>query len=271
MRKFRYKVKDESGKELSGSIEVNDEVSAVRLLRGRKYFIVSIKAEQEGELTQIMSRFAKVKSEDLVNFTRQLSTMIAAGLPLTESLSILKSQSSPAMVKVVAKIEQEVQSGSTLADAMEISSNVFPKVYIALVRAGEAAGVLDEVLKRLANNLEKQRDFSNKTKGALIYPAIVVVGMIVVGIIMMIFVIPKLTAMYQDFGAELPLPTKILIGVSDFMVKFWYILFILTGAGLYFFAKWARTDVGSLLVEEFLYKLPTNETGPFGHCLRHFS
>jgi type IV pilus assembly protein PilC len=160
------------------------------------------------------------------------------------------------MSKVVAQVQQEVQAGSSLADAMEVSSTVFPKVYIALVRAGESAGVLDEILKRLAANLEKQREFRNKTKGAMIYPLIVIVGMIAVGGIMMIFVVPKLTDMYKDFGADLPLPTKILIGTSDFMVKYWYIAATVVGFGLYVFSKWSKTEVGSQLIEEFTFKLP---------------
>jgi type IV pilus assembly protein PilC len=256
MKQFRYKVRDEAGKAVSGELEATDEASAVRLLRNRRYFIVEVSESQENELSGLMNRFKRVSTDDLVNFTRQLSTMIAAGLPLNEALAILKVQSSQAMSLIVGSIEAEVQGGSSLADAMEVSSNVFPRVYIALVRAGESAGVLDEVLQRLANNLEKQREFRNKTKGALIYPAIVIVGMIVVGAIMMIFVVPKLTEMYADFGAELPLPTQILIWVSNFMVSFWWLLAIVTGIVVWVAAKWSRTDAGGQVIEEFIFKLP---------------
>lgn len=256
MKKYRYQVKDENGKSLLGEVEASDEESAVRLLRGRRYFIVDVYEHKESEFAGITERFTRVKTEDLVNFTRQLSTMIAAGLPLNDALNILKAQTSSAMSKVVNRVVEEVQGGSSLADAMEVSSTVFPKVYIALVRAGESAGVLDDVLKRLASNLEKQREFNNKTKGALVYPVIVIVGMIAVASIMMIFVVPKLTEMYQDFGAELPLPTKILIGLSDFMVNFWYILVIIVGIVFYFFSKWSKTEAGGQMIEDFLFKLP---------------
>lgn len=256
MKKFKYKIKDDKGKLASGSVEANDLSSALRILRGRNYFIIKLDEIKESELDLLMARFQSVKSEDLVNFTRQLSTMISAGLPLTEALDILKNQSPPAFARVISRVEQEVQAGSTLAEAMEVSSNVFPRVYTALVRAGESAGVLDTILKRLATNLEKQREFRNKTKGALVYPAIVIVGMLVVATIMMIFVVPKLTDMYKDFGADLPLPTQILISTSDFATKYWYIVATLLGVFGYFFSRWAKTDVGGIAVEKFIFKAP---------------
>lgn len=256
MKKFKYQVRDDKNKTLKGSVEANDLGSAMRVLRSRNYFIVKLDEVKESELDLIMLRFQKVKVDDLVNFTRQLSTMISAGLPLTQAMDILKNQTSPAMSRVIARVEQDVQAGTTLADAMDTQQDVFPRVYTALVRAGESAGVLDEILKRLATNLEKQRDFRNKTRGAMVYPAIVVIGMLAVSAIMMIFVVPKLTEMYKDFGADLPLPTQILMSTSDFAVKYWYMVAVVLGALGYFVGKWAKTDIGAIAVENFLFKLP---------------
>ncbi|MCA9368872.1 type II secretion system F family protein, partial [Candidatus Woesebacteria bacterium] len=132
----------------------------------------------------------------------------------------------------------------------------FSKVYIQLVRAGEAGGVLDEVLNRLAENMEKQKEFRAKTKGAMIYPIIVTIAMVVVGFIMMIFVIPKLTEMYKDFGAQLPLPTLVLIGISDFMVNFWYIVLGGMAAAFAVFSRWKKTPVGHLQWDSFVLKVP---------------
>jgi type IV pilus assembly protein PilC len=129
-------------------------------------------------------------------------------------------QAGSTLKAVIDKVLTEVEGGSTLAEAMEISGGGFSSVYLAMVRAGESAGVLDQVLKKLADALDKQREFRSKTKGAMVYPIIVSVGMVVIVAIMMIFVVPKLTAMYKDFGAELPLPTRILMGISNFVVKF---------------------------------------------------
>ena len=256
-KQFRYRAKDEEGKTVEGLTEANDLDHASRLLRGKGYLIVRIGEEKGSGLRELMQRFEKAKMDDVVNFTRQFSTMISAGLPLTEGLSILRVQSSPVMGRVVAKILDGVGGGAPLARAMEeAGKDVFSDVYIALVRAGEAAGVLDKVLKRLADTLEKQRDFRSKTRGAMVYPAIIIVGMIAVAMIMMIFVVPRMTEMYRDFGAELPLSTRILIGTSELMVKFWYLLLLGFGLLGYVFGKWSRTDVGGVMIEETLTKMP---------------
>lgn len=256
-KQFSYRVKNEEGKTLDGVLEASSLDHASKLLRGRGYLIIKVEEEKESEIKEIMRRFERVKVDDVVNFTRQLSTMVSAGLPLTESLSILRVQSPPAMSRVVSKVLEEVEGGKTLAIAMEEAGDgVFDDIYIALVKAGEAAGVLDDVLKRLAETMEKQRDFRSKTKGAMVYPMIIIIGMVIVSVIMMIFVVPRMTEMYKDFGAELPLPTRILIGASDFAVKFWYLLFLIFGAVGYVFLKWSRTDVGSVMIEETLMKMP---------------
>lgn len=244
------------GRLTNGSLEGSSQKQALEVLREKKIVVIDIGEEKEDEFAKLTKRFNKVKTEDLVNFTRQLSTMISAGLPLTEALAILQSQSSPAMAVVVGKVMVAVQEGATLSEAMKKSGDTFPAVYLALVKAGEAAGVLDTILNRLATSLEKQRDFRNKTKGALIYPIIVIVGMILVGVIMMIFVVPKMTELYQDFGATLPLPTQILIFVSNFMVNFWYILLLMVVGIGYFGLKWSKTEAGGRIIEETMFKLP---------------
>lgn len=256
-KQFGYRVKNEEGKTLDGVLEASSLDHASKLLRGRGYLIIKVEEEKESEIKEIMRRFERVKVDDVVNFTRQLSTMVSAGLPLTESLSILRVQSPPAMSRVVSKVLEEVEGGKTLAIAMEEAGDgVFDDIYIALVKAGEAAGVLDEVLKRLAETMEKQRDFRSKTKGAMVYPMIIIIGMVIVAVIMMIFVVPRMTEMYKDFGTELPLPTQILIGASDFAVKFWYLLLLIFGAIGYVFLKWSKTEVGSVMIEETLMKMP---------------
>ena len=256
-KQFSYRVKNEEGKTLEGVLEASSLDHASKLLRGRGYLIIKVDEEKESEIKELMRRFERVKVDDVVNFTRQLSTMVSAGLPLTESLSILRVQSPPAMSRVVSKVLEEVEGGKTLAIAMEEAGDeVFDDIYIALVKAGEAAGELDEVLKRLAETMEKQRDFRSKTKGAMVYPMIIIIGMVIVAVIMMIFVVPRMTEMYKDFGAELPLPTQILIWASDFAVKFWYLLLLIFGAIGYVFLKWSKTDVGSVMIEETLMKMP---------------
>jgi type IV pilus assembly protein PilC len=256
MKSFRYKVRDQNGNPSSGVMEAMDEKQIVSILRGKGMLITSLSEEDQLGLESVFGRFSKPKQDEITNFTRQLATMVGAGLPLVSALRILKTQSSQSLMEVIEKVLSEVEGGTTLADALELSGGGFSSVYLAMVRAGESAGVLDQVLRKLADALDKQREFKSKTKGAMVYPMIIIVGIVVISAIMMIFVVPKLTAMYKDFGAELPTPTKILMGLSDFVVKFWFIIFIAAGLAYSFFANWAKTEVGSLVVEQLTFKIP---------------
>ncbi len=257
MERFVYKAKTKEGKTREGKVEARDMVTAVGVLRERGLVVVTIHPLNElGGLSGMVKNFQNVKFDDVVAFTRQLSTMVGSGLSLTESFGVLEVQSKPALARVVGDVLRDVQGGSTVGDALEKHSEVFSSVYVSLVRAGEASGALDEVLSRLAENLEKQKEFRSKVKGALIYPAIVFVGMIIVAAIMMIFVVPKLAEMYEDFDAELPVMTRMLIGISDVFSSFWYvvlILLVLVGIG---FRSWTQTQSGKVMLDEMLLKLP---------------
>jgi len=256
MKSFRYKVRSSKGESSTGVLEAADEKQAASILRGKGFLVTSLSAVEELDIESMLSFLSKPKADDIANFTRQLSTMIASGLPLVEALRLLRDQSNPPFKQVVEKILTEVEGGSSLADAMAISGDAFSSVYIALVRAGETAGVLDNVLRKLADNLEKQREFRSKTRGAMVYPAIVLIGMVVIVILMMVLVVPKLTAMYKDFGAELPGPTKILISTSGFFVRFWYLMVFLAVGGSILFRNWVKTEVGGLIFEQILFKIP---------------
>lgn len=255
MRKFDYKAKDEKGKTVTGVVEARNEEQAVKLLRARKLLVVALRP-QRGTLFPQIRAIRRVSLDDKVNFTRQLSTMITAGLPLTEALSILEVQARPAMSSVVAEILTTVQGGGSLAGAMEKHPQVFDQVYISLVRAGEAAGILDDVLNRLAQNLEKQRDFQGKVRGAMIYPAIIITGMIIVGLIMIIFVIPRLTVLYEEFEAELPMVTKLLLGVSKFLSSYWWLGFGLLAGGLYLLRLLSHYPEFKKKYDEFYFRIP---------------
>jgi type IV pilus assembly protein PilC len=160
------------------------------------------------------------------------------------------------MQKIVGQILADVEEGESLSSSMKKYPEAFSKTYIALIKSGEVGGVLDEVLVRLADNLEKQQEFKGKVKGALIYPAIVIAGMFIVALVMLIFVIPQLTSLYDQFDAELPLVTKILIGVSDFMQFFWPFLILLIGGGFYGYNAYRQTENGRRKTDELLFKIP---------------
>ena len=253
---FNYKAKNEHGETVKGKVEAQNAAQAASVLRARNLLVIQVVASNEASPLSLQVLFGGVKQDDVVNMTRQLSTMITAGLPLTQGLSILEQQSKPALSKLLGELKTAIEGGSTFADALSKHEKVFSRVYIQLVRAGEAGGVLDEVLQRLAENMEKDKEFRSKTKGALIYPIIVVIAMFVVALVMMIFVIPKLTEMYTDFGADLPLATQILIDVSTIVSRFWWILGLMAAGGYSLFVSWGKTHPGRVAIDTFVLKIP---------------
>lgn len=254
---FAYTARDEKNERVKGKVEARDERHAAQVLREKNLFVITLKAETTGSAISFLETMTnKVKRDDVVSFTQQLATMLNAGLPLTEGLELLKIQSKPALAKVISDVEREVQGGASLGDAMGKFPQAFSSVYVALVKTGEASGKLDTVLTRLAENEEKQRQFRSKTKGALIYPAIVVAAMGIVITILMVFVIPQMTQMYQSFGAELPFITQVLIAISDFFRATWlFVLVAIVGGGIFLW-QWGKTPQGRLKIDQFLLKIP---------------
>lgn len=267
MRRFSYKAKDPKSKTVSGVIEARDEKMAVATLRQKGLVTFRLIPIQENIISASLGKvFNRVSLTDLVNFTRQLSTMVTAGLTIDDALVILRDQSSSAFSVIIDDILNSVEGGSSFAQALEKHPKQFSKVYVSLIKAGETAGVLDQVLLRLADNLEKQREFSGKVKGAMIYPVIVVVGMILVAIVMMVMVIPKLMELYKDFNAQLPTPTRILMNVSDFMVTYWWMGLILLFLGTYSFLMFRKTPFGRRYVDSMILKIPV-----FGNVIKQIA
>lgn len=256
MKRFKYKAKDKDGRDYEGEVEAANEAAAIKLLRQRNLFVISLGPVRSLPFASLLKFRNKIGSGEITNFTRQLATMVNAGLPITESLLILRTQASGKMSKTVAQILADVEEGQSLSSAMERHRGVFSKTYIALIKSGETGGVLDEVLMRLSDNLEKQEEFRGKVKGALIYPAIIVIGMVAVGLVMVIFVIPKMTSLYEQFDAELPITTRILIGISDFMIKFWPLVVLGVGGLIWGFKVYRNTPAGKLRTDELFLKIP---------------
>lgn len=256
MAQFVYQARDSSGRRLSGKVEAKSAEAAASILHEKQLFIISIREKSETLLNEIMASLQKVSQNDIVNFTRQLATMINAGLPLLKAFAILENQGKPAMRKVVRTLTREIEGGSNFGDALTKQDQIFDTVYISLVQAGEAAGALDTILLRLADTMDKQKEFRSKTKGALIYPAIVLVAMLVVSVVMMVFVIPQMTALYEDFDADLPLATQLLMNLSDFMVQRWYILLGMTIAAIFGFLRWKSTEKGRQQYDRLRLKIP---------------
>lgn len=254
---FTYQTRDLQGVDHKGTIETGDARGAARILGRRGLIVISIKQQsRQGE--KFFAKFLeKVSFNDLVVATRQLATMIESGLVLLEAIDILAEQQANKKFKsVLEEISRDLKSGLELATALAKHPQVFPAIYISLVRSGEQSGKLDVVLQQLATTLEKDREFRNKIRGAMIYPALVVGMMVVVVVVMMVFVIPRLTSLYSQSNIQLPLPTRILIGTSSLFVNFWWLLLILLIVATVAFRRWIKTPEGRYLFDAFLLKMP---------------
>jgi type IV pilus assembly protein PilC len=252
---FNYKARNGAGMTESGKVEANTVDSAANMLRERNLFIISIAQNRNFNLL-VPKVGTGVAFGEVVIFTRQFATMIEAGLSLTQALHLLASQSKVSLAQVLQKVVEDIEGGSGLSDALGRYPKVFDGTYVQLVKAGEASGALDEVLMRLADNMEEQNELQGKIVGAMIYPAVVVVVMIAVFIVMMVMVIPQLTAVFDEMGAELPVATKLLMALSDFMIHFWYILIAGVFGLVCLFRLWLKPVKNQILWDRFLLWLP---------------
>lgn len=241
-----------------GEIDAPDRDSAVKSLRDRGLVVYSLTPVKEGFDVMSLLRRGKVPLTEKVKFTEQLSSMISAGLPLTKALEILATQSkSGPMADTTQMILNEVEGGSPLAKAMENrGENVFSKSYINLIKAGEASGKLDEVLLRLADTLEKDRQFRGKVTGALIYPAIVLSAMAIVFTLIVVFLIPQMTQIYDSFETELPFTTRALIAISDFIINFWWLVIILIIGSITGLRVLLSTPAGQYYAAKISFRMP---------------
>ena len=256
---FKYTGKDSSGNSKSGEIEAANQAAATAMLRQQKISPSSV-TEKKGdglsmEIT-IPGLEAKPDKKDLTIFTRQFATMIDAGLPLVQCLDILASQQEKKTFKVIiTKIKEDVESGSTFADALSKHPKLFDSLYVNLVAAGEIGGILDTILNRLAAYIEKAESLKRKVKGAMVYPSTIIGVAIAVTALLLVFVVPMFKEMFESAGVPLPLPTQI-INISE-MIKS-YIVFGVIGiiVGIVAFIYFYRTPAGRRIVDEILLKLP---------------
>lgn len=254
--KLLYKAVNDRGKIVKGLVEAKDEQEASAFLRRQDLVPITIKTfNPNSSLTSLLNR--RSASKDLVFFTRQLSSMLSSGLTLMQSLTILRNQvQNPAMAEVVQGLIANIEEGKSLSDSIKKYPKVFYPIYVSLIQAAETAGLLDKILLRLADNLEKQDKLKGTIKSALMYPIIVIIMMIAVMTIMMIFVIPTLTELYKSFNVALPLPTKIIIAMSDITTNYWYfVIGTIVPLALYF-SKWKKTLRGKKVIDAMILKIP---------------
>lgn len=260
MPKYRYKAKDWMGKMVKGELELGTEKSVIESLRASGLIPLEVEIKSENMMAEVWRKISgRISGKMISNFTRQLATMMTAGLPMTDALALLKNQQEDgsSLYIILEKILADVRGGMSLGTSMEKYVSIFGEAYVASVSAGEEAGVLEEILSKLATNLENENEFQGKVKGAMIYPTIVIVGMLVVMVIMMIFVIPKLTSLYADFGtAKMPAITQGLMTVSNWMAKLWFLFPILFLSPTIILKIGAKNPVFNLKKDKFFLRLP---------------
>jgi type IV pilus assembly protein PilC len=244
------------GAVVSGEIEANDRPTAVTQLRARGVVATSVQ-ERTIKPTGVKKIGGKVKDKHLAIYTRQFSTMVDAGLPIAQCLTILAEQSESKVLRdVTGKIAREVEGGATLAESFRKFPKVFNDLFTNMLQVGESGGVLDVVLQRLSGYIEKAAKLKSKVKGAMVYPITIISVAVLVIVFMMIFVIPTFAKMFQGMGADLPLPTKIVMFLSDFTQKY-ILLMVGVGAGVvYAIKRYYNTEQGSTIIDTFLLKVP---------------
>ncbi len=227
---YEYTAVDLKNKRIKGVVDAATAREVKTILKEKKLLIISIKAREKSSLFAYFNKKKKARLNfvSLVNFTRQMGIMINAGLSIVDSLNILSSQAKNLDEKtVISKLEEYIKGGTSLSEAMKNFQSSFPPYYISLIKAGESSGKLDDVFLRLAENLEKAREFRGKVTSSLIYPIVIIVGILAVAFIMITFVLPRLLELYKNFNVDLPVSTKVIIAVSSFFSKFWPL--IITG------------------------------------------
>jgi len=222
---FRYKARNNQDETVEGVVQAAAAEVAAELLADENLTILSLEEEKVNFIRRSLKVFNHIKIKDLVVFSRQLSVVVSATIPLVQGLRILVNQTENQFLKtIISEVADDVEGGAKLSAALSRHPEAFSDFYISIIRSGETSGKLDEVLNYLADQQEKDYDMISKIRGAMIYPVFILVGLVVVAALMMIVVIPELTSVLSETGTELPLSTKILIGTSDFLSSFWWLI-----------------------------------------------
>lgn len=259
MAEFLYTAKDDKGSIVKGSIESPSRDMAVQTLIKRNLTPQTVKpSKKTGASMEIkLPGGNKVKAKSIVVFTRQFSTMVSAGVPMLRALTTLQEQTdSKGLKEALKKIITDVEGGSTLSDALQKHPKIFSNVYVNMVRAGEAGGILDQIMNRLATQVEKDSEIKGKFKSAMIYP--VVVSLVAVGAVgfLMVAVVPKLAGILEEAGGDLPIQTKLILGISKLLTNQWYIIIGVAVAAIFAFRKFTSNPAGKYKYHKLLLKIP---------------
>jgi type IV pilus assembly protein PilC len=251
---WTYSARSVGGEIRRAEVDLPSKDHVIAYLRKQKLIPMSVR-EKPKDIS--LAKRKRVKARDLVIFTRQFSTMINAGLPLVQALDILARQTENVMLKkAVGDVVYDVEAGNTLADALKQHPKIFTALYTNMVSAGESGGLLDTILMRLAHFLEKSEQLQRKVKGAMIYPGVVLSVALLAIAILLLFVIPVFETVFASFNQTLPLPTRIVIGLSNLLESYWWVILIAMGIGGFLFKRWIGTRNGRLQFDRILLRLP---------------
>ncbi len=257
MATFTYKARTRQGEVLQDQVEGTDTMTVAASLRQQGLLVIDVK-EQGAAQKDILAPFKRVKLGDTVVFTRQFATMINAGLPIVRALYVLSEQTeNPKLKDVIELVRKDVEAGLALSEALEKHPSVFDRLYVEMVRAGEIGGILDGVLLRVADQLEKDQELRRKVKSAMTYPTIVLILAGLAASFMLIFIVPVFARMFEDLGGTLPLPTRIAMALSDILTSvFGILLYAALGVGVFVFLRWKKTEQGRKVWGRVVLKIP---------------
>jgi len=255
---FEYQARSRTGKKINGTITADDPSVVASQLKEQGYFVTAVNKKMEKkDIGEYLSFGKKVKIKDLAVFSQQFAVLINSGIPLVDAITLLQSQTSNKKLKeVLAKVQEDVETGSSLSEAFKNHPDVFPDLYYQLIKAGEAGGVLDHVLSNLASHYEKQDELNGKVKSALYYPVTILCITVLAVVFLVMFIVPTFVEMFSGLGAELPLPTRMLLGASGFLQSYWWVLLGIIVLVAYGVKKYNDTTTGRYRMDTFKLKLP---------------
>src|SRR3979409_1636641 len=250
MATFTYTARAFNGDLRTATIDASSRDDVIAQLRKQRLSVVKIDQDASKKIGK-----GSIKTRDVVIFTRQFSTSINSGLPLVQALTILAEQTdNKVLAEVTKKVVFDVESGNTVADALSKHPRAFTNLYVNMVAAGEAGGILDTILLRLATFLEKNDALVRKVKGAMIYPAVIMSVAAIAIVVLLIFVIPVFENMFASAGQALPLPTRIVIGMSKFLTSYWYVCIAATWGSIFMVKRYYATNDGKLVIDRLMLK-----------------
>ena len=254
---YLWEAETRKGEKRKGEIEAANEAALRGILRRQGLASIAIKPKPKDLADYLPFLKKKVKEKEIVSFCRIFSTMINAGLPLIQCLELLAQQEqNKTFAKVIRSIKEDIEGGSTLSDALKKHPQIYDELFVNLVSAGESGGILDVILQRLSNYMEKAMKLKSKVKGAMTYPASVLVISIAVVALLLVKVIPVFKKMFEGFGSELPGPTQFLINVSEVAQKYFLVAIVAVAVAVYAFRRFYKTEKGTLLIDDLILKAP---------------